>query len=363
MPVCTICTHPVPYLYTVYESAYNLRLEQCPACHAFADPYVEHDELTLILDLILLKRDVFRHLLFNRGTDPRKAAPGRQRNPTGASADVNSTGEAEGEPAQRADSQLEYTGQGQARRMLIYKLGSALVLVDAIIRWAHLHPEKPLASTNLSHWTSESCMTFLRILVGCLIETIAFHLGIVTACYIVMKCVDKWRAWRHPGAEVSGIRQQFRRVLCRVDIINQTESPFRLSHVPLTLLYSSLTKLFLLLLLSVWRPVVDSGSNNGRTTPQSTMHPWNASLNHPIVTTALEIFDDDKLDRDWVIRNVLGGMAAGFGLRVVLDCHPFFTTLIIIFGWFVKNVVAAFVSGWVGGDVESGAAWLAYSIP
>ena len=29
MPICTSCTHPISYLYTVYESAYNLRLEQC----------------------------------------------------------------------------------------------------------------------------------------------------------------------------------------------------------------------------------------------------------------------------------------------------------------------------------------------
>jgi hypothetical protein len=27
------------------------------------------------------------------------------------------------------------------------------------------------------------------------------------------------------------------------------------------------------------------------------------------------ILDDDVLDREWVVRNVLGGMAAGFGLR------------------------------------------------
>lgn len=31
--------------------------------------------------------------------------------------------------------------------------------------------------------------------------------------------------------------------------------------------------------------------------------------------SSLEILDDDKLDREWVVRNVLGGMAAGFGLR------------------------------------------------
>ena len=42
-------------------------------CNDFADPYVEHDSLTLLLDLILLKRGVYLHLLYNRGTEPRKA--------------------------------------------------------------------------------------------------------------------------------------------------------------------------------------------------------------------------------------------------------------------------------------------------
>jgi lipid intermediate transporter len=89
MPICITCTHPIPYLCTVYQSAYNLRLEQCvsilhpfanaetniksqTACNNFADPYVEHDSLTLLLDLILLKRAVYRHLLYNRGVEPRK---------------------------------------------------------------------------------------------------------------------------------------------------------------------------------------------------------------------------------------------------------------------------------------------------
>jgi len=40
-----------------------------------------------------------------------------------------------------------------------------------------------------------------------------------------------------------------------------------------------------------------------------------------------------------------------------------FTTVIILTGWAVKNVVASLVSGWVGGNASAGAAWLAYSIP
>lgn len=71
MPICITCTEPTSHLYTVYDSAYNLRLEQCKKCLSFADLYVEHDSLTLILDLILLKRGVYRHLLYNRGSEPR----------------------------------------------------------------------------------------------------------------------------------------------------------------------------------------------------------------------------------------------------------------------------------------------------
>ena len=36
------------------------------------DPYVEFDALTLFIDLILLKPGVYRHLLYNRGTEPRR---------------------------------------------------------------------------------------------------------------------------------------------------------------------------------------------------------------------------------------------------------------------------------------------------
>ena len=53
------------------------------SCHAFSDPYVEHDTLTLWIDLILLKRDVYRHLLFNRGTGARKLGTASKTQPNG----------------------------------------------------------------------------------------------------------------------------------------------------------------------------------------------------------------------------------------------------------------------------------------
>lgn len=169
-------------------------------------------------------------------------------------------------------------------------------------------------------------------------ETIAFHGGVICACYVVLGIAD----WFGSRRVMSDIRREF-----------------RFSLIPLTLFYSSLTKLFLLFLLTIWRP--SSG-----TAPS----PF-----------AIQLFDGENVDREWVVRNVLGGMSAGFGLRgscyppclcsylstlvppVILDSHPLFTTIIIIAGWGAKTAVSHLVSHWVGGDEQMGEAWLAYSIP
>ncbi|KAI0649169.1 Arv1-domain-containing protein [Trametes meyenii] len=329
MPICTSCAQPTPYLYTVYSSAYNFRLEQCTACHAFADPYVEHDTLTLLLDLILLKRDVYRHLLYNRGLGARKAGEKAPTDPDGATA-----------RGQQRHKELD-------RWWLIVKLGAALICVDAFIRWTHISASQPGDTSSMATWNRAAIEGFFRILVGCLFETVAFHAGVVLACYAVLRLLPE------TGGSVSGIRAQF-----------------RYSHIPLTLFYSSLTKLFLLFCLSVWRP--DSAKAGFDTDvahlQRRDLHPNATPFTHPLVVRALALLDEDTLDREWVVRNALGGMAAGFGLRVVLDCHPGFTTMIIIAGWLVKTAVANLVSRWVGtglgvDDKAAGEMWLAYSIP
>ena len=92
----------------------------------------------------------------------------------------------------------------------------------------------------------------------------------------------------------------------------------RFSHIPLTLLYSSLTKLFLLFCLSIWRPdtaAKPQPAGGGAHAPLAPLHPNATAFSHPLVARALALLDEDRLDREWVVRNVLGGMAAGFGLR------------------------------------------------
>ncbi|KAF7312018.1 hypothetical protein MIND_00213700 [Mycena indigotica] len=303
MPICTTCTTTLPFLYTIYESEHNLRLEQCRKCaqlqrdqplenksqSCFADPYVEHDSLMLLLDLMLLKRAVFRHLLYNRGTEPRRSIAGVLVDPP-------------------PDS---WNKRELTRWFTILRFGGPLVCIDAFIRWSYLNPHQP---SDISPWTPQTINTLFRTLVGVSIgnpsirefsntanislETIAFHGAVIVGCFLVLGLADKLR---HAPISDSDIRREF-----------------RFSLIPLTLFYSSLTKLFLLFLLTIWRP-----------------------SSEPVpLPFDVQLFKDENIDREWVVRNVLGGMSAGFGLRVILDTHPLFTTTIIIAGWMAKTAVS-----------------------
>ncbi|EIW83628.1 hypothetical protein CONPUDRAFT_99159 [Coniophora puteana RWD-64-598 SS2] len=312
MPVCILCAHPMPHVYTEYESADNLRLEQCTSCRQLADPYIKRGALTKFIDVVLLKREVYRHLLFNRGAEPRRVITGI--------------------PRSRAPVVHEISLQ--ERWWLIMRLGMGLIVVDAYIRWSHL-----LENHGFESRVSQDSMLFLKVFLGCLIETLTFHCGTVFASLCVLRFLEfaRTRMFRSKGP-VSGVRQQF-----------------RFSLIPLTIFYSSITKLFLLFLLTLYPP-------SGHVTSEGAARLQDLCQTDPL-RCLYEMFDEDKLDREWVVRNVWGGMAAGFGLKVVLDCHPVFTTLVILAGWAVKTTVAELVKDWVGVDDQDKDLWLAYSIP
>ena len=91
--------------------------------------------------------------------------------------------------------------------------------------------------------------------------------------------------------------------------------------ISLSLFYSSLTKLFLLLLLTIWLPASSLPSPRVvNALPSWVNHLWTGNSN--FVTEIFEILDDGKLDREWIVRNVLGGMSAGFGLKGTLHALP-----------------------------------------
>ncbi|KAL1680267.1 Arv1-like family-domain-containing protein [Schizophyllum commune] len=337
MPICTTCTAAVPFLYTVYESAYNLRLEECTHCHAFADPYVEHDTLALVLDLILLKRGVFRHLLYNRGTEPRRETGKSEKIPekeTERDAFAATTTK-EGTTSVQSDARLVALRDAEREKKrwkFVARLGLPLIAADAFIRWCHLNPGQPY---DESPWTQNNIRSLLRAFLGCAAETVAFHLGVTLSCYVAVRILKAYDAFRQRAP--SDVRQEF-----------------RCSLVPLTLFYSSLTKLFLLFMLTIWKPSPAGPASDYAIGLPEVLHSNDGARQ------IFHLLDDDRIDREWVVRNVLGGMSAGFGLRVILDANPFVTTVVILIGWAVKTAMARYVSAWMG---EASEAWLAYSIP
>ncbi|KAK1082961.1 hypothetical protein LTR33_003563 [Friedmanniomyces endolithicus] len=176
MPICIECRFPVPILYTTYSKADDkalgkgVRLTQCPRCKRFADKYVEHDFVVLFIDLVLIKPQVYRHLLFNHwGRDDKRFDPS------------------------------------------IIRFGILLLLFDVYLTWARIEkatpglplpPLPPIPGTHDSSTTSSNSsftssgnnnvgitnflatqpvlLQYLFFLLLCTAETLAFHLPIRT---------------------------------------------------------------------------------------------------------------------------------------------------------------------------------------
>ena len=66
MKACVECGKPAQALYKVF-SENNIRLSLCQACGCVADKYVEYEMALIVIDLVLLKRQAYRHLMYNSG--------------------------------------------------------------------------------------------------------------------------------------------------------------------------------------------------------------------------------------------------------------------------------------------------------
>lgn len=150
MPICVECRFPVRTLYTEYSGAgdkssgHGVRLTVCQNCGRFCDKYVEHDYVVLFIDLVLIKPQVYRHLLHNT--------------------------------FMREEDRFDPS---------IIRLGILLLLFDVYLTWARIEKQ-----TSSSAATSYDTANFLRLaqkpivfqylffLILCAISTLAFHLSI-----------------------------------------------------------------------------------------------------------------------------------------------------------------------------------------
>ncbi|KAE8147456.1 hypothetical protein BDV25DRAFT_160365 [Aspergillus avenaceus] len=156
MPICIECSYPVSHLYSTYSRADDrslgkgVRLTQCPRCQRFADKYVEYDFVVIFIDLVLIKPQVYRHLLFNRlGGD-----------------------------------------NNQFDRSII-RLGVLLLLFDVYLTWARIEKSPSLASTFLSR--APIVVQYFFFLGLNALATLAHHLTIRLLASILAPMPRGWK--------------------------------------------------------------------------------------------------------------------------------------------------------------------------
>ncbi|KAJ5800728.1 uncharacterized protein N7518_002796 [Penicillium psychrosexuale] len=160
MPICIECSYPVSHLYSAYSRADDrsqgkgVRLTQCPRCQRFADKYVEYDFVVLFIDLVLIKPQVYRHLLFNR--------------------------------LGRDDNKFDRS---------IIRLGVLLLLFDVYLTWARIEKDPSLATTFLSR--SPIIVQYLFFLSLNAAATLAHHL---TVRLLASMLVPKSRRYSGPDS-------------------------------------------------------------------------------------------------------------------------------------------------------------------
>ncbi|KAL2761248.1 hypothetical protein ACRALDRAFT_1059118 [Sodiomyces alcalophilus JCM 7366] len=149
MPICIECRYPVKTLWTQYSGAgdkssgHNIRLTVCKNCGCFCDKYVEHDFVVLFIDLVLIKPQVYRHLLYNT--------------------------------LMKEDDKLDTS---------MPRLGLLLLLFDVYLTWARVEKQTDSApvsdkGTALSDFAQQPIVSqYLFFLILCGLSSLAFHLCI-----------------------------------------------------------------------------------------------------------------------------------------------------------------------------------------
>ncbi|KAI5920228.1 Arv1-like family-domain-containing protein [Camillea tinctor] len=157
MPICIECRHPVRTLWTQYSGAgdpssgHNIRLTVCKNCGRFCDKYVEHDFVVLFIDLVLIKPQVYRHLLHNT--------------------------------LMREHDQFDPS---------IIRLGTLLLLFDVYLTWARIEKQTvpmpgsststadaPIIGGNLGSLSRQPIvLQYMFFLILCTFSTLAFHQSI-----------------------------------------------------------------------------------------------------------------------------------------------------------------------------------------
>ena len=275
-------------------------------CDQFLDPLIEHPTLILILDLVLLKPRVFLHLLFNRGCPPFDAT---------APQDKSTLTTNDGRQAGLSEDAL--------------KLGGLVVTAETILKLQT--SQQWVQGTDLS--LSLIVETVIMVLVQIATQQLV-TMGLVLILLL-------WRRW-YPTPETNFSSRDGRQVnfqyvsncLNGLPVLTR-DRPLLIS---LTLLYTTILPLLLQIFLSIW---YNPTSSHHETLPATSSSSISSVLPRFILDISPNLFEIEQTvqqtwkhaDRVWIGTRLLGGMSAGFGLRVLLPTSPAETTLSVIVGW------------------------------
>ncbi|WWC92823.1 uncharacterized protein L201_007782 [Kwoniella dendrophila CBS 6074] len=296
MPVCTNCAYPADHVYTTYKTKSNIRLGVCARCDHFLDPLIEHPDLIILLDLILLKPRVFLHLLFNRGSPPYDADQGK---------------------AISADDRTKVRKNRLTQDL--WRLGALSIVAETILR---LLPTKTKSLTTT--WIQAFTVTAIVCLEGFTQHAVTLALALLAL---------KKRGWIPSSCSTARNKELLR---------DGRQENFVPILIPLTILYTSLLPLLLQLVLSIWYTPPPSIHEHLPFAQSSTSILSNLPFQLPQEYLEIENALNQawfRSDRVWVGTRLLGGMSAGFGLRVLLPTKPWETTAIVLAGWMGAAVV------------------------
>ncbi|WBW73233.1 Arv1-like family protein Arv1 [Schizosaccharomyces osmophilus] len=155
---CVECNATVDSLYTDYgRGTSNIRVAQCRNCKQFADKYIELDFVLISIDVILMKPQVYRHLLFNS------------------------------------------LSARNFRNVINFSI--LIVLFDVFLIWSRLEKRAavfPNMITETSFIALPIVRQYLYLLLLCLVETATYQTSIITLMYSLIG----WKHWTSASGSV-----------------------------------------------------------------------------------------------------------------------------------------------------------------
>lgn len=277
----------------------DVRLTQCPRCKRFADKYVEHDFVVLFIDLVLVKPQVYRHLLFNR--------------------------------LSRDDDELDPS---------ITRLGTLLLLFDVYLTWSHIESFPPSFTENSPVPTLPVLFQYGFYFFLCAFTTLSQHLTIrwlAVVWKLGATAKDEHNNESNPNANSNG------NTIAPLPAPPKKPSP---NSISTALFVSSCMSLFPILMV-VWK----YGDTPEATILTSTTE---SPLNSSSITNVFGFLSTQGGGVDWVRRGVAWAVAVQNmeALRILLGCGYMTALGLVAVGGAVRWVVRSVILGAVGLGAE-----------